>query len=641
MRTSNSTLAAAIMLLLFLGAACTPSGKDASEADGKDTTTAGATVYFNGDIITMEGDSPEYVEALVERDGKIAFLGTKAEALSAAGEGARMVDLMGQTLTPGFVDAHGHMIYMSKNAIDADLSGCKDVAEVIERLKAHAKDVPEGGWIVGFGYRAVALKEGRHPTAVELDQVSTTIPVYAKDGSGHHGSINTSLMRTLGLNASTPDPEGGFYERTPGSSELLGHVAEEAHFHVGANRPSATPEMIERGLAEAVRIWVENGHTTAQETGLGLGADDFETVKYAIEKKVLPIDLVVFVKGAVVDKATQAAYDVKQRYDTLRTDDLKMLLDERPDMNKRYYNRIRLGGLKYWMDGSNETALMSKPFTKLPAGVTDKNYKGIQTTSTTELEAAFDKYWKSDIQIAIHVIGDQAIEVCLQAIEKTVKKQGDHDHRPIFQHAQLTRPDQIPRIKAVGGIASFTMAGLEVMGDAVAPLFGEERLPWAIPANSMQKAGIRWTSHTDWPAGGSPSELVGMNAAVNRRTSSGNVIVPEERVTPYQALRAITINAAYQLKEENAKGSLKVGKLADLVILDSNPLKVDPATIKQVRVMRTIKEGRTVYAREQDAPVSAAVGIKEHSHALHEQVSASEPSPADRKTILMLMRGSN
>jgi predicted amidohydrolase YtcJ len=597
-------------------------------------------VYFNGDIVTMEGDSAQYVEALVEKDGKIAFLGSKAEALAFAGAGAKSVDLMGQTLAPGFVDAHGHLIYMSKNAIDADLGGCKDIAEVIQRLKDYAKEVPEGGWIVGFGYRAPNLKEGRHPTAEELDQVSTTIPVYAKDGSGHHGSINTALMKALNLNASTKDPEGGIYDRKPGSTELLGHVAEEAHFYVGSKRPPATPAMVEKGLAKAVQIWVENGHTTAQETGLGLGADDFETVKYAIEKKILPIDLVVFVKGAVVDKATQAAYDVKQRYDTVKSDDLKTLLTERPDMNKRYYNRIRLGGLKYWMDGSNETALMSKPFTKLPAGVTDKNYKGIQTTPTAELEAAFDKYWKSDIQIAIHEIGDQAMEVCLQAIEKTIKKQGNHDHRPIFQHAQLTRPDQIPRIKAVGGIASFTMAGLEAMGDAVAPLYGKERLPWAIPANSMEKAGVTWTSHTDWPAGGSPSEIVGMSAAVNRRTVNGNVIVPEERVTPYQALKAITINSAYQLKEENAKGSFKVGKLADLVILDKNPLKIDPADIKQVRVMQTIKEGRTVYTRAKDAPASASILDMEHSHDFHQQTKVHEPSPEARKTLTMLMRGS-
>jgi predicted amidohydrolase YtcJ len=627
---------------MALSMASCKQGADAGKEKAADggSTAGGPTVYFNGDIVTMEGDSAQYVEALVEKDGKIAFLGSKAEALAFAGAGAKSVDLMGQTLAPGFVDAHGHLIYMSKNAIDADLGGCKDIAEVIQRLKDYAKEVPEGGWIVGFGYRAPNLKEGRHPTAEELDQVSTTIPVYAKDGSGHHGSINTALMKALNLNASTKDPEGGIYDRKPGSTELLGHVAEEAHFYVGSKRPPATPAMVEKGLAKAVQIWVENGHTTAQETGLGLGADDFETVKYAIDKKLLPIDLVLFVKGSVVDQATQAAYDVKHRYDTVKTDELKLFLDERPDMNKRYYNRVRLGGLKYWMDGSNETALMSKPFSKLPAGVTDKNYKGIQTTPTAELEAAFDKYWKSDVQIAIHEIGDQAMEVCLQAVEKSIKKQGAYDHRPIFQHAQLTRPDQIARIKAVGGVPSFTFAGLEALGDAVAPLYGKERQAWAMPANSMEKSGIRWTSHTDWPAGGSPSEIAGMNAAVNRRTVNGNVIVPEERVTPYQALKAITINAAYQLKEENAKGSFKVGKLADFVILDKNPLKVDPTTIKQVRVMQTIKEGQSVYVRQKDAPAAAAIYDHEHSHDVHRQASKSEPSPEARKTLMMLMRGS-
>jgi predicted amidohydrolase YtcJ len=206
--------------------------------------------------------------------------------------------------------------------------------------------------------------------------------------------------------------------------------------------------------------------------------------------------------------------------------------------------------------------------------------------------------------------------------------------------SHLLSSDSATSTVAERAVPSFTFAGLEALGDAVAPLYGKERQAWAMPANSMEKAGIRWTSHTDWPAGGSPSEIAGMNAAVNRRTVNGNVIVAEERVSPYQALKAITINAAYQLKEENAKGSFKVGKLADLVILDKNPLKVDPATIKQVRVMQTIKEGRSVFTRQKDAPAAASVIDHEHSHDVHRQVANQEPSPEARKTLMMLMRGS-
>ena len=624
----------ALALLPLLNSCKGPSG-DKSPAEA---AASSSVVYFNGDIITMEGDSAQYVEALVEKDGVIAFLGKKDEAIAFAGKDARQVDLQGRTMTPGFVDAHGHLIYTSKNALDASLGGCKDIAELQERMRAFAKEVPEGGWLVGFGYSATALKEGRHPTVEELDQISTTLPVYVKDGSGHHGAINSVLMKMLNISAATPDPDGGFYERKPGSKELAGHVAEEAHFQIGAKRPAFSDEMIRKGLDKAVQIWVENGHTTAQETGLGLGADDFETVQLAIDNKWLPIDLVLFVKGSVASKAATAAYNVKQKYGEPGSDDAKKLLAARPDMNARYYNRIRLGGIKFWMDGSPETMLVSEPFTKLPAGVTDKNYKGIQTTPTAELDSAFAKYWKSDLQIAVHEIGDQAMEVCLQAIEKAIKSQGMSDHRPILQHANFTRPDQIARIKAVGGIPSFTMAGLEAKGDDVAILVGPKRVSWAVPANSMQKAGIRWTSHTDWPAGGSPSEIVGMSGAVNRRTVTGNVINPAECVTPYQALQAITYNAAYQLKEEKSKGSLKVGKLADLVILDKNPLKVDPLRIQDVRVMQTIKEGKTVYERKADG-VAATDPSKEYSSEdPHTHLQTDRPlTKRQEKTLVMLM----
>jgi predicted amidohydrolase YtcJ len=274
----------------------------------------------------------------------------------------------------------------------------------------------------------------------------------------------------------------------------------------------------------------------------------------------------------------------------------------RPDLERRYINRVRLAGVKFWLDGSIDTAFMSQPFTKNPPGVTTKDYKGQRVDPQDQLVAALDKYWKSHRQVAAHAIGDEANEQLLKAIEGVIAKQGMTDARPIFQHAQFVRPDQITRIKAVGGTPSMTAGGLQAMGDYVSALVGPERIGWTGAAASMQKQGINWTLNTDWPAGLSPSLLFAAWNVVNRVTKSGGVFVPSERVSAYDAMRSLTINGAWQYKEEQNKGTLEVGKLADLVILDRNPLKVDPMAIKDIKVMQTIKEGAAVYTRMPDGP---------------------------------------
>jgi len=565
-----------------------------------------ATVYTGGDILTMRGAAPAYVEALVEAGGKITFVGSSADALKAAGANPRRVDLAGRTLLPGFIDAHGHLIYASHTMLDADLAGVKNIPELLARLKAHAATVPAGERIVGMGYRAEQMAEARHPTAAELDSVSSTRPIGISDGSGHHGVLNTALMKELKLSAATPDPEGGFFTRKPGSKELAGHAAESAWMAVLATRAPLNAAQTRKGVAKAAALWVENGITTASELGLGLSADDVEIATRVVNEKLMPIDLVMFAKASAADRIIDAAYHIQQNRQAPNSDISQSLLAARPDLDKRYVNRVRLAGFKFWLDGSIDTMFMSRPFTKNPPGVTEKNYRGLRVDPQEQLVAFLDKYWTSNRQIAAHAIGDEANEQFLLAIEGAIKKHGMVDARPIFQHAQFLRPDQIKRIKAVGGTPSMTAGGLYVMADYISGLVGPERLGWVGAAASLQKQGINWTINTDWPAGVSASLLFASWNVVNRTTQSGGVFVPGERVSAYDALRSITINGAYQYKEEKTKGSLEVGKLADLVILDRNPLKVEPLDIKSVQVMQTIKEGRTVYERPAAAKKAAA-----------------------------------
>ena len=552
-------------------------------------------LYFNGDILTMWGDQPTYVEQLAIKEGKILYAGTAAGAKVFQGPATITVDLAGKTLLPGFIDAHGHLVLASHTLLDANLAGVKNIAELLTRLKTHAETLNEGDRLVGMGYRAEQLAEKRHPIREELDSVSPSRSILISDGSGHHGVMNSGLIKELNITAETPDPEGGVYFRKSGSRELDGHVAESALMGILATRPSLTPAQIRKGVAKAVALWVENGQTTACEMGLGLSGDDIEIARTIIDEQLLPIDLVVFAKAAVSNAVIDAGYQVARKYATPESDDASRLLATRPDLQQRYLHRVRLGGIKFWLDGSIDTSFMSSPFTKNPPGVTTLDYRGMRVDPQKQLVDTVAKYWKSNRQIAGHAIGDEANEQLLIAIEDAVKKQGMTDHRPIFQHAQFLRPDQIQRIKAVGGIASFTAGGIYPMGDYIAELVGPERLPWVGPANSMVKNQVVWTIHHDMPAGVSPSLIYGMWNVVNRLTRSGIVLAPDERVTPYEALKSVTINAAYEFKEEHTKGTLEAGKLADLVILDKNPLKVPPTKINEIVVVETIKEGKSLY----------------------------------------------
>ncbi|MBU3744015.1 MAG: amidohydrolase family protein, partial [Sediminibacterium sp.] len=311
-----------------------------------------ATVYFNGDIITMEGDSAVYVEALVEKAGKIIFVGDKTTAIQQAGSKLKQVDLAGKTMVPGFIDAHGHMVYHGKNLMDKSLSGVKDIPELVERMKQHVVQIPTDGWIVGMGYAPLKMKEQRHPTATELDEVSKDRPVLIVHSSGHGGSMNHALMRLLNINENTPDPAGGEYLREKGSKMPSGPMEETALIEVRNRRPAFSEESAGKVITEAAKIWASYGQTTAMECGLGLGADDIAIVENAIDKKILPIDLVVFAKESSTSEVINAAYGVSESYAPNSNSNAKKLLADRVDLDKRYINRVRLGGIKFWLDGN-------------------------------------------------------------------------------------------------------------------------------------------------------------------------------------------------------------------------------------------------------------------------------------------------
>lgn len=554
------------------------------------------SIYLDGDILTMAGNEPAYVEALAVKDGKILVMGSKAEVLQTKGDTTRVVDLDGKTLLPGFIDSHGHMILFGKNLMDANLFGTPDIGDLLAKMKVHAPNVPPGQWIVGMGYSARVLKEGRTPTIEELDTVSADRPVMIVDGSGHLAAGNSALFQVTGITAETPDPTGGNFSRKADGKSLLGPMEETALNAVRIQRPAFTGELADKVVLDAAALWAKHGQTTAQEGGLGLGADDIALVRNAIDKKLLPIDLYIAAKDTATDDTINAAYSIAYEYNKHPEETSLKLLAERPDLDKRYINRVRLGGIKFWLDGSPDSCWMTKPFAVNPPGKRG-DFMGYQQIPDAVLDAAFDKYWTTNLQINMHMLGDAAADQAIRAIERAVKKYGMSDHRPVFIHGANIREDQLARIKAVGAIPSFLTTSLSRQGDSVARLWGPERTARANAANTFSKQGMPFTFSHDAPVSPVPSILELVDAGVNRIAPSGAVLGPDERVSPYVALRAVTAMAADQIKEEKTKGTLEAGKLADLVILDKNPLKVGSKAIKDISVLETIKEGRTIFLK--------------------------------------------
>ena len=554
------------------------------------------TLYTGGDIITMRGPQAEMAEALAVKNGKILFVGPLAEAQALVGPATTTIDLAGKTLLPGFIDTHGHFVYFGKNLVDADLFGCTDIPDLLARMKKQAERTPAGAWIVGFGYQPRQMKENRAPTIEELDGVAADRPVMIVDSSGHLGAGNSRVFDVAGITADTPNPEGGSFTRKAGGTSLAGPMEETALNAVRSKRPPFTGELADAVITGAATLWARYGQTTAMEAGLGLGSDDIEVVVNAIDKNLLPIDLYIAAKDSTVDDTLTAAYGVASAYNPKPDGTLEKLRAVRTDLDKRYVNRVRLGGIKFWLDGSIDTAWFTKPYATNPPGKTG-GYSGFRQIPDEVIGAAFDRFWPTEMQIHMHMNGDAAADQALAAIDKAVKKHGMRDARPVFVHASWLRPDQIEKMKTCGAIPSFLPSGIVPGGDGVVKLWGPERAAGSMATRTFLRAGLPFTFSHDAPVSPQPWILALVDAGTNRQSASGQVIGPDERISPYDGLRAVTAMAAYQLKEEKTKGTLEAGKLADLVILEKNPLKVDPVTIKDIAVVETIKEGKTVFRR--------------------------------------------
>lgn len=571
-----------LLILGFMCVACTPENNGADKESGQNTHT---NIYFGGDILTMETDQPVYKEALVEQQGKIVFVGDKATALSQFGQSksgiAKLIDLQGKTLIPGFVDAHSHVHAVGFQASSANILPSPDgeadsVDAMVQLLIEYAEDpsnqklIQTSGWIIGFGYDDAQLD--RYPTAEDLDRVSKDIPVIIVHTSGHLSVVNNKGLQVSGITKESIDPMGGVIRRKEGTQQPNGVLEEVAHFQVLFPLMGVLDEEIQdQMLIKGQEAYAAFGYTTVQE-GRATG-DALEAMIRAANKDELLLDVVAYadIEGNSQYLSSEFASD-------------------------QYQNKFRVAGAKLNLDGSpqGKTAWLTHPYHIAPEGL-EADYKGYPSFADERAADFVAKAFANDWQILVHANGDAAIDQFIKSVDLATKKYGNVDRRPVLIHGQTLRKDQIQQLVDLKIFPSLFPMHTFYWGDwHEESVLGQPRASFISPTKSVLDAGLMFSSHHDAPVASLNSFRV-IDATVNRTTRSGKVLGPDERVSAYVALKAMTEWSAYQHFEEGQKGTLTVGKVADLVVLDQNPLKVDKKHLVDIKVAQTIKAGKTVY----------------------------------------------
>jgi predicted amidohydrolase YtcJ len=537
-------------------------------------------IYYNGDIVTMEGESATYVESIAVKDGLIQKLGTKAEVMRLQGNNTVLVDLKGKTMLPGFIDGHSHFANFAGQAVGAQLlpppdAGAKDIPTIIALLKEW--NTPENraltGWIFGTGFDDSVIEEKRFPTKHDLDKVTTEFPVMITHISGHFAVVNSKGLQMLKITAETKNPKGGIIRRESGSQEPNGVLEELAAipYMLGALSPKSE-ETILKFFNAGQDMALSFGYTTAQE-GRAMGNNDL-LISMA-EAGNLKIDVVSYVDYLFTDQYMNTQWN-----------------------SKSYQNHFRIGGVKLTLDGSPQgrTAWRTKPYLLAPHGAVDK-YSGYAAISDdADVTAVYEEAFTNNWQILTHANGDAAMDQMIRTLKPLVEKYGNEDRRNVLIHGQYVRLNQLDDFKELAIIGSFFPLHTFYWGDWHEELIGEELGQKISPVRSALNKGMKITIHTDAPVA-LPNLMRVVWTAVARTSRSGKIIGEDERLTPYEALKAITAWSAYQHFEEDKKGTLTVGKLADLVVLSGNPLKVKTESIKDIVVLKTIKEGQVVFEK--------------------------------------------
>ncbi len=536
------------------------------------------TLYFNGTILTMDDAQPE-ADAVLTCGSQIQAVGRETDLRSGLGPKPKMVDLQGKTMTPAFIDPHGHFpdpgfIRLFRVDLAPPPRGdCRDMATALKRLADKTRQTPRGEWVMGVLFDNTSIAEQRMPTRDELDSVSQDHPIWVIHASGHNGVANSYTLRLQGIDRLTPDPPGGRFGRDPETGALTGLIEgisamgemgatdfliDQNRFWQGFN--ACRDEYLSYGVTLAQNAWASR-EMLEHFASLTPGHDP------GIDITVLPIG--------------ELEPDLFQGPDAL-------IWGETP-----YFT---LGPRKLFADGAFQlqTAFLSAPYHK---PLDPDAPCGMPYTDQAEMDAQVGKLHGMGHQVHCHCNGDAGADMFLDAIETALAQTPRSDHRHTVIHGQVLRDDQLKRMAHLGVTVSFFSAHIHFWGDRHFDTFlGPERAAQISPAASAERYGVRYTLHND--ASVTPTRPMHLaHCAVNRQTASGRVLGEDQRISVLSALKAQTIDAAWQVFQENERGSITVGKLADLVILNANPLD-QPENLANITVIETIRRGQSVYTAD-------------------------------------------
>ena len=513
------------------------------------------TLYYGGPIHTME-DGP-MPAAVLTQDGRVRAVGAP-EALSALAPGAERRDLNGAALLPAFIDPHSHFVTLA-GALDlCPLDGAESPAGAARRLKEFQvrRGLPAGAWVKGRGYDNNFMPGHAHPTRADLDPLFPDTPVLLSHASGHMGVVNTAGIKALGITADTPDPEGGKIGREADGRTPSGYLEENAFIRLTSSIPQPDFADSVRSLEEAQKVYFSNGITLIQDGLTSLRHYKLLTAAH------LTADVVGYADMKTAPKLA---------------------------------GKPMIGGYKIFLDGSPQgrTAWMLEPYEEGPQG---PGYRGYPIYSDEKVTAFVAAALREGRQILAHCNGDAACAQFIRACRCAQEAAGRsvRDIRPVMIHAQFVHREMLSEMAELGIIPSFFAAHLWHWGDVHVENMGQRRAEGISPLRSARELGLPFTLHQDTPVI-QPNMLETVWCAVNRVTRKGAVLGPGERISPMEALRAVTVNAAYQYFMEDQRGSIAPGKRADFVILSADPAAVDPMAIRKIQVLETIKDGESVW----------------------------------------------
>ena len=540
------------------------------ETDTVGPDRSGNLILTNGHVMTGSyGDSD--ATAVVMVNGKVIDVCSDEDASTWKRPGMATVDLQGRTVAPGINDAHCHPLYLglSLTNVDASSPPNRTVAEIVERIRDRVATVRPGQWVQGRGYDQARLEDQRHPTRDDLDPVSPANPVLVVRACGHIGVANSRALELAGITPDTPDPPGGTIDRDE-HGRPTGVLREAAQTMVREIIPSPTLAQSKEALIAAGQQFVSQGVTSVAEAGV---RDSIHMTAYE--------DLHA---GGSLPVRTYLMMMIDETLDALSSLGIKTGLGD---------EWLRIGPAKLFLDGSigGRTARMSQPY----EGETDN--VGLWMYEPEEIKAKMLRAHEAGFQLCAHAIGDAAISLLLDSYEEALDKYPREDSRHRIEHCSIIDMDIVERIKRIGAVPIPGTSFLYYFNNAYVQNLGWDRIRYAYGMNTFYEHGIVAAASTDAPVVNT-NPAIGLQTMMTRASEEGTVMWAEESVPLVEALRAYTHNGAYASFEEDIKGTLQSGMIADAVVFDRNLSDVDPDNLAAARADLTIVDGHIVYQRD-------------------------------------------